>query len=199
MDWQTDGDVLIRKLVNNLKLMKMKKYSLILGFLISNFAFAQLGIGLTQTSNASVSMQFGTENRGIILPWVENETSLTDAVDGTIVYDASDFKVKVKTPLGWKDLSIDETGTTVNPISNVDGLLIQSGLPEIEESKVGVGDENSTPGILVLENSNQAMVLPKVASPHLNILNPSPGLMVYDTVSSQLAVFNGTVWTYWKP
>ena len=62
-----------------------------------------------------------------------------------------------------------------------------------------IGEESDVEGILVLENTNQAMVLPKVASPHLNILNPTPGLMVFDTASGQLAVFNGSVWTFWKP
>ncbi|WP_262907374.1 hypothetical protein [Chryseobacterium sp. LC2016-27] len=43
------------------------------------------------------------------------------------------------------------------------------------------------------------MILPKVASPHLNIINPSAGMMVYDTVKKQLAIYNGTVWSFWKP
>ena len=58
---------------------------------------------------------------------------------------------------------------------------------------------DTTPGILVLADTNKAMVLPKVASPHLNIVNPSPGMIVYDTTKKQLAVFNGTVWSFWKP
>jgi hypothetical protein len=43
------------------------------------------------------------------------------------------------------------------------------------------------------------MVLPKVASPHLNIISPSAGMIVYDTIKKQLAVYNGTVWSFWKP
>lgn len=35
------------------------------------------------------------------------------------------------------------------------------------------------------------MILPKVASPHLNIINPAPGVMVYDTTNKQLAVLMG--------
>ena len=31
------------------------------------------------------------------------------------------------------------------------------------------------------------------------IIKPEPGTMVYDTNAKQLAVFNGTVWTFWKP
>ena len=59
--------------------------------------------------------------------------------------------------------------------------------------------KRQTPGILVLADTDKAMVLPKVASPHLNIVNPAAGMMVYDTTSKQLAVFNGTVWSFWKP
>ena len=53
--------------------------------------------------------------------------------------------------------------------------------------------------ILVLEDANKAMVLPTVPNPHVNIVNPEPGMMVYDTTAKQLAVFNGTVWSFWKP
>ncbi|WP_262707286.1 hypothetical protein [Chryseobacterium balustinum] len=41
-----------------------------------------------------------------------------------------------------------------------------------------------------METNNQAMVLPKVESTHLNIINPEPGTMAYDTVTKQLAVYN---------
>ena len=166
--------------------------------MISSFAFSQLAIGIPQTTNSSISLEFGNENRGIILPWVSDETDVINAVNGTMIYDVSDHKIKVKYATGWEDLTVDTTGTTVNPLSNVDGYSIQINQVENSDAKVGIGVESSTPGILVLENSNQAMVLPKVASPHENILNPSPGLMVFDTVSGQLAVFNGTVWTFWK-
>ncbi|WP_426480116.1 hypothetical protein [Chryseobacterium sp. R2ACT005] len=46
---------------------------------------------------------------------------------------------------------------------------------------------------------NKAMILPKIASPHLNIVNPAAGMMVYDTTKKQLAIYNGTVWSFWKP
>ncbi|MBQ0152623.1 MAG: hypothetical protein KBS61_06995 [Chryseobacterium sp.] len=71
---------------------------------------------------------------------------------------------------------------------------------ERTDAKVGIGTSiTSTPGILVLEDSNKAMILPKVSSPHLNIKNPETGTMAYDTVSKQLAVYNGKVWSFWKP
>lgn len=57
---------------------------------------------------------------------------------------------------------------------------------------------DTTNGFFVLADTNKAMVLPKVADPHLNIINPEPGTMVYDTTSKLLAVYNGSVWTFWK-
>lgn len=172
---------------------------LITTILLSSTAFSQLAIGLEETSNSSISLEFGNENRGIILPWVTSENDVVNAPNGTFIFDSSDNKVKVKYATGWEDLSIDETGTTINPITDVNGLQIQNALTEQSNAKVSIGEDSDVEGILVLENTNQAMVLPKVASPHLNILNPTPGLIVFDTASGQLAVFNGSVWTFWKP
>lgn len=159
---------------------------------------AQLAIGKNTVSSPSVCLDFSTtENRGLLLPWVTDQASVTDVANGTLVYDSSDKKVKVKYNSGWTDLSIDTTGTTVNPNTGLDGLDIQNSLADNPDAKVSIGDPTSTAGILVLEETNKAMVLPKVSAPDQNIINPTPGLMVYDPISHELAVFNGSVWTYW--
>jgi len=176
----------------------MKKIAFLLCILTSTFAYSQMAIGKENVSSKSVSLEFGTENRGLLLPWVTDENSVVDAENGTMIFDTSDKKVKIKLDYGWQDIST-EAGTTINPLTKKDGLDIQNSLTEAQQAKVSVGPETSTPGILVLEDTNKAMVLPKVASPHLNIINPTPGLLVYDTATSQLAVFNGKVWTFWKP
>ena len=167
--------------------------------LFTTCAFAQVAIGKASVSSPSVSLEFGTGNKGILLPWVTGVSTVTGAVNGTLVYNTTDKKVYVKYASGWKDLSVDATGTTVDPITNVDGLTLQNSLDDLNTAKVSIGTPTSTPGILVLEDTNKAMILPKVASPHLNIVKPSPGMMVYDTTKKQLAVFNGTVWSFWKP
>lgn len=178
----------------------MKKIIITLSILlISHSIHAQIAIGVDEVSSESVSLEFGNENRGLLLPWVDSEAAVTNVVNGTMVFDSSDKRVKVKYNSGWADLS-GQNGTTVNPITSVDGMDIQSILIENVDAKVSIG-EPATPaveGILVLEDSNKAMVLPKVASPHLNILNPTAGLMVFDPFKRQLAVFNGEVWTYWQ-
>ncbi|BFO67776.1 hypothetical protein KCF3NO3_37590 [Chryseobacterium sp. KCF3-3] len=58
-------------------------------------------------TNNSVSLEFGAGNRGLILPWVNNISGVSGAVNGTFAYDLSNHKVKVKYTAGWKDLSVD--------------------------------------------------------------------------------------------
>lgn len=155
---------------------------------------AQVAIGKGSLSSNNVSLEFGNENRGLVLPWVTSTGAVTGAANGTLVFNTIDKKVYVKYATGWKDLSIDETGA-------VDTTL-QDTITEKTGAKVMIGgnpNTDTTPGILVLADTNKAMVLPSVDSPHTNIINPAPGMIVYDKTAKLLAVFNGTVWTFWKP
>ncbi|MCW3168677.1 hypothetical protein OMO38_09060 [Chryseobacterium sp. 09-1422] len=176
------------------------KNILLIGFLCTSLlGFGQVAIGKETVTNNSVSLEFGSQNRGIVLPWVNNTADVAGVVNGTMIYDHSDKKVKVKYATGWKDLSVNTNGTTVDPVTSVDGFVIQNSATESTDAKVAIGTLTSTPGILVLEDTDKAMVLPKVADPHQNIMNPAAGMMVYDTTKKLLAVFNGTVWSYWRP
>lgn len=159
-----------------------------------------MAIGKASVSSGAVSLEFGNADKGMVLPWVNSAASVSGAVNGTLIYDTSDHKVKLLSSTGWKDLSVDTLGTTVDPITNIDGITLQSPFTENTGAKVeiGSGTPTSTSGILVLKDTNKAMILPKVASPHLTIINPAPGLIVYDITAKQLAVFNGNVWTFWK-
>lgn len=176
----------------------MKNIFTILSALVSATFFSQIAIGKTTVASPSVSLDFGAENRGLLLPWVTSTGAVTAVVNGTMVYDLTDKKVKIKYSSAWKDLSINTAGTTVDPLTNVDGVVIQNAAMENDLAKSAIGTLTATRGILVLEDTNKAMVLPKVASPHLTIINPSPGMIVYDTFNKQLAVFNGSVWSFWR-
>lgn len=176
----------------------MKNIFTILFALLSVSIFSQVAIGKASVASPSVSLDFGTGNRGMVLPWVTSTAAVTGVVNGTMVYDLTDKKVKVKYNAAWKDLSVNTQGTTVDPLTSVDGVLIQNSATENTLAKSAIGTLTATPGILVLEDTTKAMVLPKVASPHLNIINPAPGMIVYDTFNKQLAVFNGFVWSFWK-
>ncbi|MBD8083858.1 hypothetical protein [Chryseobacterium caseinilyticum] len=202
----------------------MKKAINILMLAAANLAFAQIAIGkasisnipTTSNPNPSVSLEFGDfsgvpqEGKGIVLPWVDSAAQTANAVSGTIIYDVNDKIIKYKVPTstdttGWKALSKNETTTVgANTNFNTTGAVntsLQNSLTDGPNAKASIGTPATpdVPGILVLESSTQAMILPKVPSPHLNVIRPEAGTMVYDTVSRQLAVFNGTVWSFWKP
>ena len=187
-----------------------------LGFIfITSCAFAQVALGkasisvlpATTTPNPPISLEFGdyvtNQGKGVILPWVSSAADMNSADTGTIVYDVSDKIIKYKTGASsWYNLSKNEI-TTVDGTTNYDttGVVdtsLQNSLTDQATAKTSIGTLSSIQGILVLEDNNKAMVLPKVPSPHLNIVNPEPGTMAYDTVTKQLAVYNGKVWTFWK-
>ncbi|SDE97574.1 hypothetical protein [Epilithonimonas hungarica] len=155
---------------------------------------SQVAIGKDILTNNSVSLEFSdTENRGMILPYVEDKSGIVE--DGTVIYDMTDKKVKYLKDGNWFDLSVDANGQADAIIQGPDKIEKTTA-----KTAIGVnGATDTTQGILVLTDTNKAMILPKVASPHLNIINPSTGMMVYDTTKKQLAVYNGTVWSFWKP
>lgn len=172
----------------------MKKLVIIISTFFFTCCFSQVAIGKTFVSNSSVSLEFADGNRGIILPWVNSAGAVTGAVDGTVIYDISDKKIKYRKSGAWTDLSIDTTGAV--------NTTLQSSKTELSTAKVTIGENsstNTTPGILVLADDHKAMLLPRMDRPHLNIVNPAAGTIAYDTVNHQLAVFNGTVWSFWKP
>lgn len=168
----------------------MKKAFLIIANIISVSHFAQVSLGKTTLESASSSLEFGSENRGLVLPWVTDTAAVQNVVNGTLIFDTSDKKVKVYQNNAWKDLSVDLNGTA--------DTSLQDALSDNPNAKVSIGTPSSVTGILVLEDNNKAMILPKVSSPHLNIISPAAGMIVYDTDKKQLAIFNGSVWTFWS-
>lgn len=192
--------------------------------LIVSWANAQVAIGKASVTNASVSLEFfeGTtvplnpNVRGLILPWASTVSGNPDAsykgisspVDGTLLFDPSDYKVKYRKgsstlPSTWFDLTvISKTDMTPNP-NVATGLSEQGGtLEDKSGARAAIGanaDTNNIDGVLVLTDTNKAMILPKVASPQTAIQEPSAGMIVYDTDKRLLCVYNGTVWTFWKP
>ena len=173
----------------------MKKYiltSLVLFAAIA--ANGQVAIGKEDINGSSTILDFydGADNfRGIILPAVESApTDLTAANNGTFLFDTSDNKVKMFENEIWIDLS--EEGDDTN-------LQINSSDENNQEQGVIIGSETSqAKGVLVLESADKALILPKIANPHTTVKSPYPGMMCYDTVSKSLAVFDGSVWNYWK-
>lgn len=192
--------------------MKSKKILTTAFALTASLAFSQVAIGKDNVTNTSVSLEFGTGSKGIVLPWITAEANVAGAVSGTMVLDTDDKKMKYLKDGTWFNLSgnlvfpltvknYENNYVTYTDFANIDTSL-QAPLTEQATAKVAIGTDgatDTTPGILVLTDKDKAMILPKVDSPHINIKNPAPGMMAYDTEKRVLAVFNGTVWTFWKP
>lgn len=167
-----------------------KIYIFFIVALTFNLSTAQVAIGKTSVEGSSTLLDFGTENKGIVLPWLTETPS--DNVGGTLIFDASsstEFKVKYFDGTQWIDLS-RESGSadlsTQSPSEVGDGVLISN------DSSVARGN-----AVLALESENMAMRLPQVESPESNIKSPVAGTMVYDPVKKVIAVFNGSTWSFW--
>ena len=157
----------------------------------------------TAAVKTSVLLEFAAnQNKGIILPYVR--TMPTTPTEGTILVDAttptnSRVKYYAGTVKGWVDLSgqpADLSSTGVNVLA-----AQPAGITEATTSKAIIGAATSAAdGVLVLESTTKAMVLPTVADVQ-NIPSPSPGMMVYvnKAGAKRLAVFNGSKWSFWKP
>src|SRR5690554_386072 len=180
----------------------MKKTILITTLLMfSSYAFSQMIIGDeigSANDKTSVLLDFAVnQNKGIILPATQSLPSGSGLAEGTILLDASNpAQAKVQFYNGsWQDLSSGDKADITTYISTQ---------PIGEEaSSQGViikAEASAIDGVLILESTDKAMVLPMVESTD-NIINPSPGMMVYinKVGAKRLAVFNGSKWTFWAP
>lgn len=173
----------------------------IISFILLAFvgmASAQVAIGGKETfASTSVLLEFEDQNntKGIIVPAVENTANALSTTpansNGTFLFDKSDKKFKVYSNNAWMELT--EAGSTAEITPNTATEQVT------EQAGVIIGNNTTnTKGALVLNHPEKAMVLPKVSEPHLNVKQPYPGMMCYDTKSKSLAVFNGENWYYWK-
>lgn len=157
--------------------------------LITNLAiYSQVGIETTSIhADALLDFPVG-QNKGIVLPMVETLPTGSGATNGTFLIDKTDGRVKVRQNGVWLNL----TGT-----SSLSSYSVNPS-PDTAEGVIIGATSSSATGVLVLESTSKALMLPKVVSPHINIKSPYPGLMCYDTTKNAVAVFNGTAWYYWN-
>ena len=164
----------------------------LLGILAGNFAFSQMAIGKPSVANSSVLLDFGTDPKGIILPSVN---AAPGAVGGTFVFNTTADAVQV-----WEGNNNGGAGGWTNLTIAGDAVshsFVNSG-SDTGEGVIMGANSSTKPGILVLESTDKALVLPQVASPHLNIRGAIAGTMVYDTDADMIAIYDGANWNYWK-
>jgi hypothetical protein len=177
--------------------MKKIKNSAAVLFLVLNATFlsAQIGIGTTSITNTSVLLEFSNEAKGIIVPQV---TSSNGASGGTFVFDFADKVVKVKEDKN-QGVNGNWTSLTNNSIPGISHAFSNAGADISGNNGVVMGSSSSTKtGILVLESTTKALVLPKVSNPHTALIGAIAGTIVFDTASDTLAVYDGANWSYWK-
>lgn len=179
----------------------MKKIISILCLVLTVLANAQVIIGDavgSATVKTSVLLEFAAgQNKGLILPYVR--TLPTSPEGGTIVLDAStatNARVKYYNDSAWIDLSGQDADVT--PALADQPTAVQS--PESSSAKAIIGaDSSSADGVLVLQSTSKALVLP-IVEDILNIPSPSPGMMVYINKigAKRLAIYNGNKWSFWS-
>ncbi|PWN63997.1 hypothetical protein [Chryseobacterium viscerum] len=168
----------------------IRNISIAAALIAFNSVFAQIAIGKQTIDGNSTVLDFDNvagNTKGLILPATSGLPTGT-LVNGTLIFDVTDNKVKVYENDTWKSWS--DAGNSSAVIVNNSA---ESGKGVIMGEAVSSAD-----GVLVLESQDKAMILPKVATPHLNVKNPYPGMICYDTTSKTLAIFDGSVWNYWK-
>lgn len=205
---------------SHLKMKVGKKIITIVAISIYSAFSSQIIIGdaigtVPATQKSSVLLEFAAgKNKGIILPYLRTIPSGPGLQGGTIILDATDptkARVRYYAPgnvnansNGWVDLSYGHEANLTSPINYVNIQPVSTGANAVVEdanSKVIIGaTSTAAEGVLVLESTTKAMVLPIVANTN-DVNNPAPGMMVYinKAGAKRLALYNGTGWTYWKP
>lgn len=149
---------------------------------------AQVAIEKSQADGDGLLDFPSNGTKGILLPIVE--TLPINASAGTLLMDKNDKIIKMNVESVWVPLS--DSGAVTSAVFNTNGEI-----PGQNRIIMGAAT-TAAPGILVLESSSKALVLPKIANPHINVKSPYPGMICYDTISKSMAVFDGLKWSYWK-
>ena len=181
----------------------MKNIFAIILFAMMSEANAQVIIGDaigTAPIKTSVLLEFAAnQNKGIIVPYVRTLPAATSSNHGTILLDASTAtaaRMKYSNGSTWIDLS----GQNANVTTVLSSQPLADSTRDLPDSKAVIGAASSeVDGVLVLESTTKAMVLPQVSDVQ-NVVDPSPGMMVFVNreKKKRLAVFNGAKWSFWE-
>lgn len=148
---------------------------------------SQIAMGKTSVDGDAI-LDFPLANTGIILPMVETLPTGSAASNGTFLLDKTDNTVKMRENNLW--ISLSDTGNLAGTMPNVSA--------EQGEGVIIGNSTSSVQGVLILESTNKALVLPKVNDPVTNMKSPIAGTICYDTLSKTMAVFDGIKWSFWK-
>ncbi|NML72395.1 hypothetical protein HHL23_21790 [Chryseobacterium sp. RP-3-3] len=202
-------------------------YSAIFASLLATGLSAQVSIGgKTSVEGSSSILDFNSDTQGIkvvttavapnnkntegiILPAFSLAQAITDGLttaggssNGTFYFDTQEKVVKMLENGVWVSLSDAATGSTtaITPNTSAESTQRQGAIIKTSNGTSLSATEIATipAGVLVLESPNKALILPRIESAHLLVKSPYPGMMCYDVLGKALAIFDGTVWNYWK-
>lgn len=131
--------------------------------------------------------------KGILLPRVENTTE-TPVAGGALAFNLTTQQVEVFNPLiGWQAMTEASTTYITSLNSEYEDLNPESGVI------ISAGNFSTTPpvGVLVLESDDKALILPQVSDATL-LPSPEAGMIAYDMNTKSIAIFNGSVWSFWN-
>ncbi|PWN71320.1 hypothetical protein C1631_001480 [Chryseobacterium phosphatilyticum] len=166
----------------------MKKVIIIITLFQIGLLSAQIAVEKQQVDGDGLLDFPANTTKGILLPIVE--TLPSNAVAGTLLMDKNDQIIKMNIESAWVPLS--DSGSVAGVVFNTNNEIPG-------QNRIIMGsDTTAASGVLVLESSHKALVLPKIATPHTNVKSPYPGMICYDTTSKSMAVFDGLKWSYWK-
>ncbi|MBS7333261.1 MAG: hypothetical protein KIG88_06675 [Weeksellaceae bacterium] len=151
----------------------------------STICLSQVVIG-KKTIGASVLLDFAENTtNGLVLPHINDIHLITDATVGTVVFDKITKKAHYYDGVQWIAINKEEGALP----------LIAAEKEQGGDQGVIIGSEESTAkGVLILESSDKAMVLPKIYDPAKNVPSPYPGMICYDTRGKHVYIFNGLRW-----
>lgn len=167
----------------------MKKIILIIILFAPIFIFSQISIGKAFVDGDGILDFENPAKGGLILPSVTSLPTGNAATNGTIIYDYTNGLVKIRQNNVWENLT---------PKHGDNSMINLNASTETGNGVIIGANSSSADGVLVLESQTKALILPKVDRPHLNLVNPYPGTMCYDTYNKALAVFDGSKWYFYK-
>lgn len=132
---------------------------------------------------------------GILLPRLLNTLNVANAAAGSLAYNQAEKQVEYYNGSEWVRLSHPYNGPVAytNP-GNLDELYAEGVAITTGPTLGGV---QAPDGVLSLNASDKAMVLPNVADA-TQLPSPQAGTIVYDRKSQSLAIYNGEVWNFWN-
>lgn len=167
----------------------VRKAVLMTLFMAAVHVFGQIAIGKPNVDGTTTLLDFAANtNKAIVLPRITSNAGITE--HGALFFDAISNKVVYRNNSNLVEL----TPTAGSYNASYLALLsdINNGVIMGSSTSSALGQ-----GVLILESNNKAMILPKNASPHLNIKSPLAGTMSYDTDTGLIAIYNGTEWFFW--